>query len=56
VLRQHADIATEGETTSSVGSERAPSEDNLEKEDLAKFIPNENGSTDPIQTQTSLPP
>lgn len=32
VLRQHADVATEGETTSSVGSEKAPSEDNLDPE------------------------
>ena len=59
VLRQHADVATEGETTSSVGSDRAPSEDNLDKEDLAKFMPNENGLPDPVpvqKPQNTLPP
>ena len=29
VLRQHSDVQTDGETTSSVGSDNAPSEDNL---------------------------
>ena len=29
VLRQHSDVVSDGETTSSAGSDNAPSEDNL---------------------------
>ena len=42
-----------------MGSDRAPSEDNLDKEDLAKFMPNENGIPDPVpifKPQNILPP
>lgn len=39
VLRQHSDVQTDGETTSSVGSDNAPSEDNLQPEEIAEVIP-----------------
>jgi hypothetical protein len=34
VLRSTHDVATEGESSSSVGSDKAPSEDNLEPEEM----------------------
>ena len=39
MLRQHSDVVTDGETTSSVGSDNAPSEDNLQPEEIAEIIP-----------------
>jgi len=39
VLRQHSDVVTDGETTSSAGSDNAPSEDNLQPEEIAEIIP-----------------
>ena len=38
-LRQTADIVSDGESTSSVGSDQAPSEDNLEPEEIEKVLP-----------------
>lgn len=38
-LRQHADVMTDGESTSSAGSDNAPSEDNMEPEEIAEVIP-----------------
>ena len=35
VLRQHADVITDGESTSDMGSDKAPSEDNLNPEQIA---------------------
>lgn len=32
-------MVTEGETTSSAGSEQAPSEDNLQPEEIAEVVP-----------------
>ena len=39
MLRQHSDVVSDGETTSSVGSDNAPSEDNLQPEEIAEIIP-----------------
>jgi hypothetical protein len=39
VLRQTADIFTDGHSSSSVGSDHAPSEDNLDLEEIEKVIP-----------------
>ena len=39
VLRQHSDVQTDGETTSSAGSDNAPSEDNLKPEEIAEVVP-----------------
>jgi len=39
VLRQHSDVVTDGESTSSAGSDNAPSEDNMEPEEIAEVIP-----------------
>ena len=39
VLRQHSDVQTDGETTSSAGSDNAPSEDNLKPEEIAEIVP-----------------
>ena len=39
VLRQHSDVVSDGETTSSAGSDNAPSEDNLQPEEIAEIIP-----------------
>lgn len=49
VLRQHADVMSDNcETTSSAGSDKAPSEDNLEPEEIAEVIPIEE---DPIMAK-----
>lgn len=39
VLRQTQDIVMEGETTSSAGSDQAPSEDNMEIEEIQNLVP-----------------
>lgn len=39
VLRQHADILSEGDGHSSAGSDKAPSEDNLDPDEIAAVIP-----------------
>lgn len=39
VLRQHADVFTDGEANSSAGSDKAPSEDNLDPEEIAAVVP-----------------
>lgn len=39
VLRQTADIFSDGNSSSSAGSDRAPSEDNLDIEDISKVLP-----------------
>jgi len=39
VLRQHSDVQTDGESTSSAGSDNAPSEDNLKPEEIAEIVP-----------------
>lgn len=39
VLRQHADILSEGTCNSSGGSEKAPSDDNLDPDEIAAVIP-----------------
>lgn len=39
VLRQHADVLSEGDGNSSAGSDKAPSEDNLDPEEIAAVIP-----------------
>ena len=39
VLRQHSDVQTDGESTSSAGSDNAPSEDNLKPEEIAEVVP-----------------
>jgi hypothetical protein len=39
VLRQTADIFTEGHGSSSAGSDKAPSEDNLDIEEIEKVLP-----------------
>ena len=39
MLRQHSDVVTDGETTSSAGSDNAPSEDNLQPEEIAEIVP-----------------
>lgn len=39
VLRSHSDVQTDGESTSSAGSDNAPSEDNLKPEDIADVVP-----------------
>lgn len=39
VLRQHADVFSEGDGNSSAGSDKAPSEDNLDPEEIAAVIP-----------------
>lgn len=39
VLRQTADIFTEGHSSSSAGSDKAPSEDNLDLEEIEKVLP-----------------
>lgn len=44
VLRQHSDVQTDGETTSSVGSDNAPSEDNLKPEEIAEVVPIEDAA------------
>lgn len=39
VLRQHQDVQTDGDNTSSAGSDNAPSEDNLKPEEIAEVVP-----------------
>ena len=39
MLRQHSDVQTDGESTSSAGSDNAPSEDNLKPEEIAEIVP-----------------
>lgn len=39
VLRQTADIFSDGNSSSSVGSDNAPSEDNLDIEEIDKVLP-----------------
>jgi hypothetical protein len=39
VLRCTADIFTEGLSSGSAGSDKAPSEDNLDLEDIEKVLP-----------------
>ena len=39
VLRQTADIFSDKNTSSSAGSDRAPSEDNLDIEEIQKVLP-----------------
>ena len=39
MLRQHQDVNTDGEQTSDAGSDNAPSEDNLQPEEIAEVIP-----------------
>jgi outer membrane biosynthesis protein TonB len=39
VLRQHSDVVSDGENTSSAGSDQAPSDDNLQLEEIAEVIP-----------------
>ena len=39
VLRQHSDVQTDGESTSDAGSDNAPSEDNLQPDEIAEVIP-----------------
>lgn len=39
VLKNHSDVVTDGETTSSAGSDNAPSEDNLQPEEIAEVVP-----------------
>jgi len=39
VLRQTADIFTDGNSSSSAGSDKAPSEDNLDPEEIEKVLP-----------------
>ena len=39
VLRQHSDVQTDGESTSDAGSDNAPSEDNLNPDEIAEVIP-----------------
>ena len=39
VLRSHSDVQTDGESTSSAGSDNAPSEDNLKPEEIAEVVP-----------------
>ena len=39
VLRSTHDVATDGESSSSAGSDRAPSEDNLEPEEIQMVVP-----------------
>ena len=39
VLRQHADVFTDGEANSSAGSDKAPSEDNLDPDEIAAVVP-----------------
>ena len=39
VLRASENIYNDGETTSSAGSDQAPSEDNLEPEEILKVVP-----------------
>ena len=39
VLRQHSDVVSDEENTSSAGSDQAPSEDNLQLEEIAEVIP-----------------
>lgn len=39
MLRQHSDVQTDGESTSSAGSDNAPSEDNLKPEEIAEVVP-----------------
>ena len=53
MLRQHSDVVTDGETTSSVGSDNAPSEDNLQPEEIAEIIPIE---ADPNLAKKIKPP
>ena len=38
-MRQTADVFSDNETASSQGSDRAPSEDNLDPEEIAAVIP-----------------
>ena len=39
VLRQHADVFSDADANSSAGSDKAPSEDNLDPEEIAAVIP-----------------
>ena len=39
MLRQTADIFTDGNSSSSAGSDKAPSEDNLDPEEIEKVLP-----------------
>ena len=39
VLRQHSDVVSDGENTSSAGSDQAPSDDNLQLEEMAEVVP-----------------
>jgi hypothetical protein len=39
VLRTAHDVGNEGESTSSAGSDKAPSEDNLEPEEIQMVVP-----------------
>lgn len=40
MLRTTHDVGTDGESSSSAGSDRAPSEDNLEPEEMQMVVPN----------------
>lgn len=40
VLRSTHDVETNGESSSSAGSDKAPSEDNLEPEEMQMVVPN----------------
>ena len=39
VLRQHQDVQTDGDNTSDAGSDNAPSEDNLQPEEISDIVP-----------------
>lgn len=39
VLRQHADVLSDGDANSSAGSDKAPSEDNLDPEEMSAVVP-----------------
>jgi hypothetical protein len=68
VLRTAHDIGKDGETSSSAGSDKAPSEDNLEPEEIQMVVPaateDENGKgkkkkkeqQQQAQPQVAMPP
>jgi len=56
ILRQHSDIMTDNETTSSMGSDKAPSEDNFDFEQIKQVIPTNSDDEETEKKDKNLVP
>jgi hypothetical protein len=54
VLKSTHDVATDGESSSSMASDKAPSEDNLEPEEIQMVVPEVEDENSPFKKKKTI--